>query len=82
VAAALQRQSTPETVWGHYGLTPEQAERGGLNPKMFNSFLDGSKPSIESTAVANATGLEVPSDRAAVPAGQRGRHPLRHAPAQ
>ncbi|MFA7503457.1 MAG: Gfo/Idh/MocA family oxidoreductase [Burkholderiaceae bacterium] len=55
-------QSTPETVWGYYGLTPEQAERGGLNPKMFNSFLDGSKPSIESTAVSNATGLAVPSD--------------------
>jgi predicted homoserine dehydrogenase-like protein len=55
-------QSTPDTVWGYYGLTPEQAERGGLNPKMFNSFLDGSKPSIESTAVANATGLAVPRD--------------------
>jgi len=55
-------ESTPETVWGHYGLTPEQAARGGLNPKMFNSFLDGSKPSIESTAVSNATGLAVPSN--------------------
>jgi predicted homoserine dehydrogenase-like protein len=55
-------ESTPETVWGYYGLTPEQAERGGLNPKMFNSFLDGSKPSIESTAVSNATGLAVPAD--------------------
>ena len=55
-------ESTPETVWGNYGLTPEQAQRGGLNPKMFNSFLDGSKPSIESSAVANATGLGVPSD--------------------
>ena len=55
-------ESTPETVWGNYGLTPEQAKRGGLNPKMFNSFLDGSKPSIESTAVANATGLTVPSN--------------------
>ena len=55
-------ESTPETVWGYYGLTPEQADRGGLNPKMFNSFLDGSKPSIESTAVANATGLTVPSN--------------------
>ena len=55
-------QSTPETVWGYYGLSPEQAARGGLNPKMFNSFLDGSKPSIESTAVANATGLGVPSN--------------------
>jgi len=54
-------ESTPETVWGHYGLTPEQAARGGLNPKMFNSFLDGSKPSIESAAVSNATGLGVPS---------------------
>jgi predicted homoserine dehydrogenase-like protein len=50
-------QSTPETVWGYYGLTPEQAKRGGLNPKMFNSFLDGSKPAIETTAVCNATGL-------------------------
>jgi predicted homoserine dehydrogenase-like protein len=29
---------------------------------MFNSFLDGSKPAIESTAVSNATGLAVPSD--------------------
>jgi len=55
-------RSTPETVWGHYGLTPEQARRGGLNPKMFNSFLDGSKPSIECTAVSNATGLGVPGD--------------------
>jgi len=55
-------ESTPETVWALYGLTPEQAKRGGLNPKMFNSFLDGSKPSIESTAVSNATGLGVPSN--------------------
>ena len=55
-------ESTPDTVWHNWGLTPEQAVRGGLNPKMFNSFLDGSKPSIESTAVANATGLSVPSD--------------------
>src|SRR2546426_7028813 len=50
-------QSTPETVWGYYGLTPEQARVGGLNAKMFNSFLDGSKPAIECTAVCNATGL-------------------------
>ena len=55
-------QSTPETVWGHYGLTPEQAKIGALNPKMFNSFLDGSKPAIECTAVCNATGLVAPSD--------------------
>lgn len=60
-------ESTPETVWGYYGLTPEQAARGGLNPKMFNSFLDGSKPAIESTAVANATGLAVPANGLSYP---------------
>ncbi|MCH8237311.1 MAG: flagellar biosynthesis protein FlgA, partial [Proteobacteria bacterium] len=49
--------STPETVWGHYGLTPERAKKSGLNPKMFNSFLDGTKSGIEMAAVANATGL-------------------------
>lgn len=49
--------STPETVWEHYGLTPEQAAAGGMNPKMFNSFLDGTKSGIEMAAVANATGL-------------------------
>jgi predicted homoserine dehydrogenase-like protein len=36
---------------------------------MFNSFLDGSKPSIESTAVANATGLAVPSNGLSYPPG-------------
>jgi predicted homoserine dehydrogenase-like protein len=55
-------ESTPDTVWDNWGLTPEQAKIGGLNPKMFNSFLDGSKPSIESTAVCNATGLVAPPD--------------------
>jgi predicted homoserine dehydrogenase-like protein len=60
-------QSTPETVWGYYGLTPEQARVGGLNPKMFNSFLDGSKPAIESTAVCNATGLTPAPDGLAFP---------------
>jgi predicted homoserine dehydrogenase-like protein len=55
-------ESTPDTVWNNWGLTPEQAKTGGLNPKMFNSFLDGSKPSIESTAVCNATGLVAPPD--------------------
>jgi len=49
--------STPETVWGHYGLSPDQATAGGMNPRMFNSFLDGTKSAIEMAAVANATGL-------------------------
>lgn len=63
------RKSTPETVWDHWGLTREQAERGRLNPKMFNAFLDGSKPAIESAAIANATGLEVPASGLAFPPG-------------
>jgi len=62
-------QSTPETVWGYYGLTPEQAKIGGLNPKMFNSFLDGSKPAIETSAVCNATGLTPAPDGLAYPPG-------------
>jgi predicted homoserine dehydrogenase-like protein len=59
--------STPETVWGHYGLTPEQAQAGGMNPQMFNSFLDGTKSSIEMAAIANATGLLPPEDGLAFP---------------
>jgi len=49
-------------VWAHYGLTPEQARRGGMNPQMFNSFLDGTKSAIEMAAIGNATGLAVPQD--------------------
>jgi len=53
-------RSTPATVWSYYGLTPEDAAQGGLNPQMFNSFLDGTKSAIEMCAVANATGLHSP----------------------
>ena len=58
---------TPDNVWDGYGLTPQQAEQGGLNPKMFTSFLDGTKPAIESTAVANATGLTPAPDGLSYP---------------
>ncbi len=54
--------STPDTVWDHYGLTAEQAKKAGMNPQMFNSFLDGTKSSIEMTAIANATGLSPSPD--------------------
>jgi predicted homoserine dehydrogenase-like protein len=59
--------STPETVWSHYGLTPGAAREGGMNPQMFNSFLDGTKSAIEMAAVANATGLTPPPDGLAFP---------------
>ncbi len=63
------RFSTPDTIWDHWGLTAEQAERGRLNPKMFNSFLDGTKPAIESAAIANACGLDAPSGGLLYPSG-------------
>ena len=60
-------QSTPETVWGHYGFTPEMVAAGDFNAQMFNSFLDGTKSAIEMAAVANATGLSPATDGLAFP---------------
>ena len=54
--------STPKTVWDHYGLTSDEAEKAGMNSKMFNSFLDGTKSSLEMSAIANASGLNVPNN--------------------
>jgi predicted homoserine dehydrogenase-like protein len=58
----IYHQVTPADVWSHYGLTPEEAQRAGMNPQMFNSFLDGTKSALEMAAVANACELSVPSD--------------------
>jgi predicted homoserine dehydrogenase-like protein len=58
----IYHHATPETVWGHYGFSPEQVASGDFNAQMFNSFLDGTKSAIEMSAVANATGLSAPSD--------------------
>ncbi len=53
----VYHRSTPDTVWDYYGLTAEHAAASGMNPQMFNSFLDGTKSAIEMAAVANACGL-------------------------
>ena len=66
---AHYRQSTPDTVWENWGITAEQAHRGRLNPKMFNSFLDGSKPAIECAAICNATGLDASENGLTFPPG-------------
>jgi predicted homoserine dehydrogenase-like protein len=63
------QKSTPDTVWDYWGLTKEQADRGRLNAKMFNAFLDGSKPSIESVAIANTANLSSPSNGLIFPSG-------------
>ena len=58
---------TPDDVWTHYGLTPAAAQAAGMNPQVFNSFLDGTKSAIEMAAIANACGLDVPSAGLAFP---------------
>ena len=60
-------QSTPETVWAHFGIMPEHAREAGMNPQMFNSFVDGTKSAIEMAAISNATGLNAPRDGLAFP---------------
>ncbi|SCY42615.1 NAD(P)H-dependent oxidoreductase [Paracoccus tibetensis] len=60
-------QVTPDDVWTHYGLTSEDARAAGMNPQMFNSFLDGTKSAIEAAAISNACGLDLPEDGLAFP---------------
>ncbi len=61
-------QSTPDTVWGHYGFTKEQVAGGDFNAQMFNSFLDGTKSALEMAAIANASGLTPAKSGLAFPA--------------
>ena len=56
------RYSTPDTVWGYFGWSEEFVAKGDFNPKMYNSFTDGTKAAIEMAAVANGTGLDCPDD--------------------
>ena len=58
----IYHKSTPSTVWDYYGLTHEEAQKAGMNPKMFNSFLDGTKSALEMAAIANACQLDVPTN--------------------
>ncbi len=61
------RYSTPDTVWGFFGWSAEEVAKGDFNPKMYNSFTDGTKAAIEMAAVANGTGLDCPEDGLAFP---------------
>ena len=63
--------STPDTVWEHYGFNQAKVAGGELNPRMFNSFLDGTKSAIEMAAVANATGLQPQAEGLNFPACSR-----------
>lgn len=54
--------TTPETVWPHWGMTPERARASGLSTRAFTSIVDGTRSALELAAVCNATGLVPPSD--------------------
>ena len=64
-------RSTPDTVWDILDRYLAIKDRGSINPKMFNSFVDGTKSAIEMTAVANATGLVPQSGGLAFPPASR-----------
>jgi len=55
-------KSNPDNVWDILDRYLNITDRKSINPKMFNSFVDGTKSAIEMTAVCNATGLVPQSD--------------------
>ena len=63
--------SNPDTVWEILDRYLNIEDRDSINPKMFNSFVDGSKSAIEMTAVCNATGLAPQSEGLGFPAASR-----------
>ncbi len=64
-------RSTPDTVWDILDKYLSIADRTSINPKMFNSFVDGTKSGIEMTAVCNATGLVPQSEGLSFPPATR-----------
>ena len=64
-------RSTPDTLWDILDKYLQIEDRGSINPKMFNSFVDGTKSGIEMTAVCNATGLVPQTDGLGFPPATR-----------
>src|SRR5688572_25722675 len=66
-------QSTPDTVWSILDryMKFRDEDRASINPKMFNSFVDGTKSGIEMTAICNATGLQAQSEGLSFPPASR-----------
>lgn len=67
-------RSNPDTVWDILDKYLNIKDRSHINPKMFNSFIDGTKSGIEMTAVCNATGLEAQSGGLSFPPASRFEH--------
>jgi len=64
-------QSTPDTLWDILDQYLQIKDRSSINPKMFNSFIDGTKSGIEMSAVCNATGLVPQSEGLSFPPATR-----------
>jgi len=64
-------QSNPDNVWDILDKYLTISDRKSINPKMFNSFVDGTKSGIEMTAVCNATGLVPQSNGLGFPPATR-----------
>jgi predicted homoserine dehydrogenase-like protein len=64
-------RSNPDTVWDILDQYLKIKDRSHVNPKMFNSFVDGTKSGIEMTAVCNATGLVPQSNGLGFPPASR-----------
>jgi predicted homoserine dehydrogenase-like protein len=64
-------RSNPDTVWEILDKYLNIDDRASINPKMFNSFVDGTKSGIEMTAVCNATGLLPQTDGLSFPPATR-----------
>jgi predicted homoserine dehydrogenase-like protein len=64
-------KSNPDNVWEILDKYLNITDRKSINPKMFNSFVDGTKSGIEMTAVCNATGLVPQSEGLGFPPSTR-----------
>ncbi len=64
-------KSNPDNVWDILDKYLNITDRKSINPKMFNSFVDGTKSGIEMTAVCNATGLVPQTEGLAFPPATR-----------
>ena len=51
------RKAKPNDAYRRYGYSQNEFKNNKLNPKMYNSFLDGTKSAVEMCSVANMTGM-------------------------
>ncbi len=73
-------ESTPETVWGYYGLTPEQAAARRAEPEDVQQLSRRQQAVDREQRGQQRHRPGRAQRRLALPAGQRRGHPLRHAP--